>query len=253
MKKEFYDMRVRILLILIIMMIIFISFGAVQQLPVNSNSAYNEVQEQLSQEYKRLDFSPEEDGWTYYIYSQWFSNTFGLLVPIIAIIIAFPLFSSESENNTLVFLVTRKGRSFTFLNKVFSGLFVLLLLLIFYSVFPIFYSALFSKSFLPDFLPHFSVSILLGGLFWYSITLLFSIIFNDKVKPILASLGILLISTFIGFINKLDFINTYNFIKGREILNSGKFDLIYSLVLLIISMFILSISYLVFKNKDIDI
>ena len=76
MKKEFYDMRMRILLILIAMMIVFISFGAIHQLPIESKLYYDEDAKQLSEEYETLDFSPEEEAWTYDIYSQWFGNTF---------------------------------------------------------------------------------------------------------------------------------------------------------------------------------
>jgi len=244
MKKEWYDMKVRSLVIFIVLVGIFFSLAPLQNWTVN----LLEENSQVIQKYVNPTMIAKLKEWDFYIYSQWFGKNFGQFVPIIALIIAFPLFSREYENGTIEFLLTRASRKKIFINKLFLSLLVLIAQITILSLLPLIYSIIFSKEFTAIYTFKFLVHCLIGGIFWYSLTFLFTTFFNDQVKPILSSISVLGVSTVLGLLKPLKFLNTFSYILGTSIFNHNT---IYSVVLLILSTFLILTSYLVFIKKEI--
>ncbi|MBO8160428.1 MAG: ABC transporter permease subunit [Thermosipho sp. (in: Bacteria)] len=247
MIKEWNDMKVRSLVIFFVMAGIFFSIAPLQNWTI---SILNENSEAL-QKYVGENFIEQLKEWNFYIYSQWFGKNFGQIIPILAIIIAFPLFSREYENGTIDFLLTRASRKKVFLNKFLLSILVLTLEITVLSFLPLIYSWIFSKDFIISHTFKFLVHSLIGGIFWYSITFLFTTYFNDQVKPILSSIVVLGASTALGIIKPLKFLNTYNYILGSTIFNSGTINWKYSLALIMLSILFITISYSIFKRKEI--
>jgi len=251
MKKEFYDMRFRALVLFFIMITLFLLIAPLQNYAVESLKNLERSSNQLYEKYIGPGYSQMLANWSFYMYSQWFGKNFGQLVPIIAIVLAFPLFSRETENGTMEFLLARRSRFRVFMSKTASGFIVLFSSLLLLSMLPTLYSFIAGKDFIGDGVPMFTTSVLAGGTLWFSVTLFFSVLFNDQVKPILASIGTLALTTVLGLLKSLSFLNTYHYILGIDIFNYGEVDIPYTLALIVISIILLFSGYFAFKNKEI--
>ncbi|KAF2955276.1 ABC transporter permease subunit [Marinitoga sp. 38H-ov] len=251
MKKELLDIKTRAISILIIILILFFSLAPFQKAILGILEENKEVIELYAEKFGALAVVSQLKDWNIYIFTQWFGKNFGQMIPIFAIILAFPLFSKEIENGTMEFLLVRKSRDYVFYSKVFSSLIVGFSLIIIGSILPIIYSFFVGKYFLNEYALKYIVHGLITVWFWNNITVFFSIIFNDQVKPILSSAGLLTITTALGFIKPLKWLNTYSYALGGKIFSEGKINLVYSGSLFVIGGFILLASYYVFKNKEI--
>lgn len=251
MKKEFYDMRFRALVLFFIMLTLFLLIAPLQNYAVESLKNLERSLNQLYEKFVGPGYSQMLANWSFYMYSQWFGKNFGQLVPIIAIVLAFPLFSRETENGTMEFLLARQSRLRVFINKTVSGIVALFSSLLLLSMLPTLYSFIVGKDFINDGVPMFTISVLTGGTLWFSATLFFSVLFNDQVKPILASLGVLALTTVLGLLKSLGFLNTYRYILGINIFNYGEVDIPYTVALIVVSIVLLFSGYLAFKNKEI--
>ena len=247
MIKELYDMKVRSLAILIICLILFLTLAPLQGKLLGLMEEYKDVVKKYAG-----DFPIEKlKDWNFYIYSQWFGKNLGQIIPIIGVLFAFPLFSREYENGTMEFLLVRKSRRYVFLSKVLTAIFVMTAELVFFSVLPIIYSMIAGKNFESIYSYQYMVHILFGGLFWFSTTLLFSTIFEDQVKPLLFSFGLIAITTVVGLMKHLRFLNTYRYILGSGIIEGKGIDVAYTVFMAISSFILILLSYLVFREKDI--
>ncbi len=243
MKKEFYDMRTRSILTLIIMTLIFFSIAPLQNYAIKMLHKY---EDQL----KGYNITLLND-WSFYIYSQWFGKNLGQLIPIIAIIFAFPLFSREYENGTIEFLLARKDRRQIFLEKFFAGLLILVFEIALFSILPALYSLVFSKPLNYGLTWKFLVQSEIGAILWFSVAFITSVFYNDQVKPIILSLGILGITTAAGFIRPLRFLNTYTYVLGNNIFKGDSVDVARTLGFLIVSSILIYFAYKVFEKKEI--
>jgi hypothetical protein len=116
---------------------------------------------------------------------------------------------------------------------------------------PLIYSVFAGKHTTVSLVIKFTVHALVGGVFWYSLTLLFSVISTDHVKPLLASLGLLAVTTVLGQLKPLKFMNTFRYILSYSIFESGKIDVAYSLGLVLLTLITCLISYNIFIKADI--
>ncbi|MBM7559775.1 ABC transporter permease [Marinitoga litoralis] len=251
MKKELLDMKTRSLAILIIIFILFFSIAPFQKVLLNILEENKEVIELYADRFGASSTISQLYDWNIFIFSQWFGKNFGQMIPIFAIILAFPLFSREVENGTMEFLLVRKSRNYVFYSKVFSSLIIGFSIVIIGSILPIIYSLFAGKDFLYEYALKYIIHGIIGVWLWNNITVFFSIIFNDQVKPILSSIGLLAITTALGFLKPLRWLNTYSYVLGGKILSEGKINWIYTESLFVIGGFILLASYYIFKNKEI--
>ncbi|MDI3495883.1 MAG: type transport system permease protein, partial [Pseudothermotoga sp.] len=142
LKKEFYDMRLRTFVILFLGIGLFFTLAPLQNITVEMLKQYSQA-ENLPKSLEK--FFPKGivenlSDWNFYIYSQWFGKNLGQMIPILAIIMAFPLFSRENENGTIEFLLARRSRKEIFLSKSLLASFVLFSQMIVFSLLPGIYS-----------------------------------------------------------------------------------------------------------------
>ena len=251
MKKELLNMKTRSFTILIIILVLFFSIAPFQKTLVGVLEENKEVIEVYAKKFNILTSITQLHDWNIFIFSQWFGKNFGQMIPIFAIVLAFPLFSREIENGTLEFLLVRKSRNYVFYSKVFSSLIIGFSLIVIGSLLPVLYSFLVGKDFFNDYALKYIIQGIVATWLWNNITVFFSILFNDQVKPLLSSFGLLVITTALGFLKPLKWLNTYNYVLGGKILSEGTIDWNYTMILFVIGGFTLLAGYYVFKNKEI--
>ncbi len=240
MKKEFLDMRVRFFLTLIVMLSLFFLVMALKDWGIE---ILKKNQVELSK-FAGKDLLEKLKDWNFYIYSQWYGKNLGQFIPIIGIIFAFPLFSREIENGTIEYLLTRRKRSRVFSDKVTVSLSLLIISIVILSLLPLIYTTFSSIRFNARYVPVLTLHAVIGSFVWYSVALLFSVIFNDQVKPLLSSFAILAITTVVGIIKPLRFFNTYSYIMSAKGMTLE--DIAYS----IISIVFIYLSYEIFKREE---
>lgn len=251
-KKEFYDLRLRTFVILAIGVASFFVLAPFQDFAVEMLKQYTQV-ENMPKFLERLlpkQFIEKLSDWNFYIYSQWFGKNFGQIVPIVAIIIAFPLFARETENGTIEFLLARRSRKKIFFSKSTVGILAVAFLMAALSILPAVYSPLAGQALNYELLIAFSVHTVVGAVFWYVVTMFFSVISKDQVTPLLISVSLLAITTAMGMIRFARFLNTYAYVMGSKIFQTGRLDIKYTIGLLIASMVIFFLSYTLFLKRE---
>lgn len=250
--KEFYDMKLRAFVISIIGIGLFFVLAPLQDVTVEILKQYTQM-ENVPKFLEKLipkGFINNLSDWNFYIYSQWFGKNLGQMVPILAIIMAFPLFARENENGTIEFLLARKSRKRIFFSKSLLGILITIFLMTILSLLPAIYSPLAGEKLDYKLLVAFLTHTVTGSIFWFAVAMLFSIISNDQVKPILISIGLLAITTAMGMIKFTRFLNTYSYVLGSKIFQTGHLDIKYTLGLIAISVVIFFLSYITFLRKE---
>jgi ABC-type transport system involved in multi-copper enzyme maturation permease subunit len=252
--KEWYDLRLRFFIILIVF--IFMLIMTIAMRPYTST-----MMDQISEEFGNLpDFLKnligdpkllnqlENDD--FYLLSQWFGKNLGQFLPIIALIIAFPIFARETEKKTIYFILSRMKREKVFWSKYITGLsFTKTLIGTLTLLGPLGmkiagYDVHISKPLL------ILVHEIIAMLFLYSLYIMFSIIFNDQVKPILAGLVTVFIMPIFSFVESLSFLNIYPYLMGQSVINNHGIDWNYSIVLLALSIVLIFIDKKLFMIKE---
>ncbi len=247
MKKELYDMRVRTLFVLVIMLGIFFALAPLQNLTIKMLEDQKKAVEKFIPE----SFMEKLKDWDFYIYTQWQGKNLGQAIPIIAAVFAFPLFAREYENKTMEFLLVRKSRKYVFATKIAAGLLMTVSVILILEYLPLLYSAIAGKTLKVSIINAFALHQLSGAILWFAISLFFSTFMNDQVKPLLSTLGAIAVTTALGILKPLKFLNTYAFILGGQILKTGKADIHYAFALFALGTVFLYISWLVFRKKEI--
>ncbi|HEY8542995.1 MAG TPA: ABC transporter permease subunit [Pseudothermotoga sp.] len=250
--KEFYDMKLRTFVILIIGVGLFFVLAPFQGITVEMLKQYSQMENvpKFLEKLMPKEFINNLSDWNFYIYSQWFGKNLGQMVPILAIIMAFPLFARETENGTIEFLLARKNRKKIFFSKSLLGILITIFLMAILSLLPAIYSPLAGEKLNYKILIAFLIHTLVGATFWFAITMFFSIISNDQVKPILISVGLLAITTAMGIIKFTRFLNTYAYVLGSKIFQTGHLDIKYTLGSIAISVIVFFLSYITFLRKE---
>ncbi len=234
-------MRVRFLLTLIVMVAIFLSISIPREWIIQMLIEKAPVVEKYTGE----GFIEKLKDWSFYVYSQWFGKNLGQLVPIIGIIFSFPLFSREIENGTIQFLVSRRGRWHVFSRKIAVSISLLLLTIGILCILPILYSWLAGLDFEASHVGTLTLHALIGAILWYSVALFFSVVFSDQVKPLISSLALLALTTALGFLRPLSFLNTYSYIM------SASWNVMTGASYAILSLILVALSWFVFKERDL--
>src|SRR6056297_2797551 len=168
----------------------------------------------------------------YFLMSQWYSKNFGQFLPLFALIMTFTIFAREVDKGTIYFLLAKKNRPAIFWGKTLTGYFVVIgITVIFTFIAPI---AMMLSGYAVSFSPQLFAMIvqqLIGVTFFYALFLLFSILFNDQIKPVLAGVIIIVGLPFFSLFESLKWMNPYPYILGTSVLNKGTFDGVYTLAL----------------------
>lgn len=179
---------------------------------------------------------------------------------IFAVILASNIFVSEFETKTLEYLLTKPiNRKKLFIKKVFA-------LLTYYTIF----SALFCLSVLflfrkyvhyeynPNILIGFSLYLYVIEIFFGSLTVLFSVIFQKNLITISSSMGIFLImftADILGnAVNSIEWIRNLTIFKFISLGDTVKYENVYvlnSILIILIGFVIIFISQKIFEKEDI--
>jgi len=186
----------------------------------------------------------------YYINSQWHGKNLGQFLPIFVLIIAFPVFAREVDKKTIYFLLSRRKREEVFWKKFFVGYFVITAIIVIFSLAgPIAmkiagYQVGFRNTGL------ILVHEIVGVSFFYSLFILFSVLSNDQVKPVVGGLVVIIALPFLSLIESIAFLNPYPYILGLDIINGSGIDWWYTLSLAVLTLVIAFQSYRIFKTKE---
>ena len=243
--KEFLDMRYRIISIMIILLILFFSVAPLQEQTVeiskNSEGLYNIIPE---------GFGELMEDWNFYIHSQWFGKNFGQMIPIIAILFSFALFSREVEKNTIQFLLVRKNRDNVFRIKVLSVISFFIVFIFLMAILPFLYSVIMGKNYDIILTFKYMITDIIGGFLWLGLGVFFSVLFSDQIKPLVSSLGIFALTTVLGMTFDIDFLNPYKYLLGSNIILGGNIDWGYSIFAILMGTFFIFVSHTIFTKKD---
>jgi len=187
----------------------------------------------------------------FFLLSQWYSKNFGQFLPLFALIMSFTIFAREADKGTIYFLLAKKNRPALFWSKTITGYFVVIVMMLIFSLTaPI---AMMLSGYTVAFTPQlFAIIVqqLIGVTFFYSLFLLFSILFNDQIKPVLAGIIVIVGLPFLSLFESLKWLNPYPYILGTQVINRGTFDGLYTLGLIVITVAITWIGLEVFKKKE---
>ncbi|WP_448517546.1 ABC transporter permease subunit [Pseudothermotoga sp.] len=250
--KELADMKLRSLVILLLGLGLFFFVAPLQKLTIEMLNEYVQLENvpRFLERFIPKNFIERLSDWSFYIYTQWFGKNLGQFVPILAMIMAFPLFARETENGTMEFLLARSSRKNVFWSKACVAVVVLLVQMLVFSLLPGIYSWLASKELKYEYLGAYTIHTLVGALFWFALTMLFSVVYDDQVKPILTAVGILASTTVVGIFKPLRFMNTYSYVMGSKIISTGRMDVAYTVGLLFLTIIVLIASYMIFLKKE---
>ncbi|MEJ5257361.1 MAG: ABC transporter permease subunit [Fervidobacterium sp.] len=248
-RKEFNDMKVRFFGTLIVILGLFFILAPFQKFTVSMLEGY--MGNPQVEKFLPGSMIERLKEWNFYINTQWYGKNFGQIIPIIGILMAFPLFAREYENGTIAFLLVRRSRKEIYTTKVLMGLMGTVLLVMIGGILPAIFSSIAQKSYEYSVVPKFIIHNIFGALIWYTLSVIFSVLFNDQVKPLLASLGLLALTTTAGLIKSLKFLNTFSYALGMSVFNHNKVDIKYTIGIVILSVLFIFFGYLIFDKKEI--
>ena len=161
---------------------------------------------------KRLEEDP-----SFYTISQWNWKNLAQILPIVSIVMGFPMVARERENGTVYFLLSNMKRSSFLFQKYFAGATMVSILAFFSTILPIL------SGIDPEVLLLYSVHAILSSLLWYSISFFLSCYFKDQVKPLILSLGIFATLAVLEGM-RLCHLNVLNYLADRRIYLGGGID-----------------------------
>ncbi|AJG40015.1 hypothetical protein TRQ7_00825 [Thermotoga sp. RQ7] len=244
--KEFRDMRVRFLVMFFILLGTFVLLVVVKDYTQNLSEIIRSAPKNILEKFGVTDeFMKKLSRWDFYIITQWYGKNLGQFVPILAIIMAFPVFAREIEDETMELLLVRVKRRRLFMVKFFIPLVFTLLALVVLAVLPLPVSWIIGESLDASSVFRYLLVETIGIFLWFSITIFFSLLFSDQVKPLIVSIALLAGTTALGsFIKLLSILNTYLYIlKGDLVLWPS---LAYTLAGVVFTY----LSYKVLETKD---
>ncbi len=252
-KKEIYDVKFRAIFIFLVVVGLFFLVAPFQKLAVSMLREYSDDQSipEIVRKLMPKEFVEKLNDWSFFIYSQWFGKNLGQIIPIIAVIMAFPLFAREYENGTIEFLLARNDRRRVFFSKTFVAIFVMIFETMVFSLLPVIYSLLTNKPLAYHYAWAFMLHTVVGAIFWFTVALFLSTVSSDQVKPLLGSFAAIAATTVLGLLKPLRFLNVYSYIMGTKVLQTGKVDLRYTILLSVLSCTLVLVGYKIFKEKEI--
>ncbi|MFP4461468.1 MAG: ABC transporter permease subunit [Thermotogota bacterium] len=257
--KTMMEMKFRIIifgLFFVLMLVVLIVTRPVIDEVMSQMSIDNEQLKDLPEFFKNMlaetaQISKMLEDDQFFLLSQWYSKNFGQFLPLFALIMTFTIFSREADKGTIYFLLAKKNRSALFWGKTLTGYFVVITMVLLFSFLaPI---AMMLSGYAVTFTPELFAIIIqqvIGVTFFYALFILFSILFNDQIKPVLAGIIVIVGLPFLSMFESLKWLNPYPYILGTQVISKGTFDGIYSLSLVITTAVITYLGLELFKKKE---
>ncbi|OAA30705.1 hypothetical protein AT15_09765 [Kosmotoga arenicorallina S304] len=186
----------------------------------------------------------------FYLVSQWQGKNLGQFIPLIILIISIPIFAREIDKKTIYFLLSRLTRKRVFFMKYLTGLGVLSCLIVLFSLAgPI---AMNLAGYETGFSLTFKILVhqLIGGAFFFSVFIFYSVLSNDQTKPLIIGIATIIGLPIIGIFKPFAFLNLYPYILGSNVFNEG-IEITKSIVLIFITTAIMTIDYMAFQKREL--
>ncbi|KHC90786.1 hypothetical protein Mc24_07653 [Thermotoga sp. Mc24] len=244
--KEFKDMKVRFFVMFFLLFGTFVLLVVMKDYtPTLAEMLKNVPEGFLEKLGVTEDFINKLSEWNFYIITQWYGKNLGQFVPIFAIIMAFPVFAREIENETIELLLVRMSRRKLFNVKFFTSLVFTFLALTVLALVPIPVSWIIGEKLDTGLVFKYLLVEMITTYLWFSITVFFSVISSDQVKPLIASIALLAGTTVLGgFVRVLSALNTYSYVL------KGEFTLWPSLIYTLSGVVFTYLSRRSFKTRD---
>lgn len=251
--KEINDMRIRVLIILMVFLASLLVTVLLRPYTTTMLDQMASEFEKLPEFLKKTIGDPERilrlKNDQYYLLSQWHGKNLGQFLPLLALLIAFPIFSRENEKRTIYFLLARKKREEIFWVKFGVGLGLTIIITAVMSALGFILMRTLGYSVDFNYLPLCLTNEIVGVSFFYSLFLMFSIISNDQVKPVIIGIVILIGLPILGLIKTVSFLNPYPYILCIHVIDEGV-DLTYTSGLVIVTVALVIIDYVLFKKRE---
>jgi ABC-type transport system involved in multi-copper enzyme maturation permease subunit len=245
-KKEIKDLTIKFLVVLIILTGLFIFIFASKDSIIESTRALSNTTIPLlgnGEQYEILAQKLED--FNFYVQSQWYAKNSGQFIPFISIIFAFSIFALETDKKTFYFLLNIIDRKKIFFIKTFSVFFMIFLLMLIIFFMPLIFA--FNNEFNILLSIRYLISFLIGAFLWGSISIFFSIFFNDSLKSFFSSIIALTLTTIIGIMPLFNFFNTFLYVLNPF----GSSFWLFTFLYLILGVTVLLFSRRYFLNKDL--
>ncbi|ABQ46193.1 MAG: Uncharacterized protein XD64_0274 [Thermotoga sp. 47_83] len=244
--KELKDMKVRFLVMFFLLLGTFVLLVVMKDYTPALTEMLKNIPEGFLEKFGVTEeFIKKLSEWNFYIITQWYGKNLGQFVPILAIIIAFPIFAREIENETIELLLVRLSRKKLFIVKFFAPLVFTFVALFVLALVPVPVSWFIGEKLDTGLVFRYLLVEMITIYLWFSITVFFSVISSDQVQPLIASIATLAGTTVLGgFVKTLSTLNTYSYVL------KGDLTLWPSLIYTLTGVVFTYLSWKSFKTRD---
>ncbi len=255
--KEFNSVKIRAIVMFVLLLGMLILVVSMQEYVTSMSTSFNSMKDSPSSKWatKFLGQSFEQllkkfQSNDFYLWSQWYAKNLGQFLPLVCLIIAFPIFARETEKKTIYFLLARKNRQNIFKIKVITGLIVTIVVLFFLSILAPLIMEAFGKHVKFGPIWKYTLQTVVSGIFFYMVYVLFSIVFKDTIRVIISGIVFFIGDFMLGLIQQIGFLNLFPYISSVHVYKTGNIDWVYTIWLLVISTGIYFGALKYFYNKD---
>lgn len=189
----------------------------------------------------------------YYTWSGWFDKTYLQMMTVCAVLLGMGTIAKEVSNDTIGFLLSKPfGRLQIFASKFTAGAIILLALGTISTILNHIFAAIFNKNY--------SISLaktilgvlnsMPGLLMIFSVAVIFSVLFNDRIKAGLISAAVALGLTVPGFFPDYADYHIYKYFVGFEIFKGEGFPWTSFLLLILAFVVLFTFGYQLFKRRQ---
>lgn len=189
--------------------------------------------------------------YSFYLWSQWNAKNLTQIGTILAVLVGMNLIAGEISGQTAGFLLTRPvSRRSVFLTKALTGMLILVFMVYFSTI-----VMLITVHFTPytvdaGRLLLTTVITTLGLLVLFSLTLLFSTLIDEPVKAGGATLLVILLLVFCGWIEPLRFLNIFYHMYGVQHFIGGIFPVVPAAIMCAAVLILLAAGMRLFEKKE---
>jgi|LSQX01.1.fsa_nt_gb hypothetical protein len=186
----------------------------------------------------------------FYLWSQWMGKNLYQLIILSSILLGFSSFAREREQETMSFLLSNFTRSHIFGSKILAGSILLLCLTAIGCGLPLFLAPSLELSYTLPLAWAYFLHLGIAAIFIYSGIILFSVLSQDIVKPLILTIFFLILLSVPKFIEYLSSWYLYRYMTGFDIFIGNGIHYLALLVIVLLSAGLFALSWRIFKQSD---
>lgn len=186
----------------------------------------------------------------FYLWSQWMGKNLYQLLILSSILLGFASFAREREQETMVFLLSNFTRWHIFISKISAGLILLLSLTAIGCWLPFLLASSSTFSYTWPLAWAYFLHLGVGAIFLYAGIILFSILSQDIVKPLILAVFFLIILSLPKFIEPLSSWYLYRYMSGFDVFMGNGIQYLGLFIIALLSAALFRLSWQVFKELD---